>query len=113
MGWKSLRAFKEYQKRCTNRGVARSEELKQRVTGILDVMRGKRLVDGFLPDPDSNTFSVTKVVSEEPIVRTFSVTLSLQGRNRARAKGIVNRFCIPPEMKTETIERKILELFEA
>jgi hypothetical protein len=112
MGWKNKGDLREYEKRRANRGIARSQELEQRVVGILQNMQGRGLISDYT-NPAQNGFSVLRVVGEEPAIRTFSVTLSLQGRNRARAKGVTNRFCILPETKTETVEKKIVALFEA
>ena len=111
MGWKNEQDLRNYGIRRSQRGNARSEELGQRVTGILQNMQEQELVLDFMPDGQPNSFSVSKMVDGVQLVRKFSVTISFRGRDKAQANGISNRFCIPPETRTDTIEKKILALF--
>jgi hypothetical protein len=120
MGWKNKQDMDRYRGRRSQRYAAVGRELEGEVERILQKMLDDKKVDGFRRFPPYSTedgegadFSVTRGAGEQAVERRFGVTISLRSWREAcgRHSG-TTQFCFPIGTKPETIEKRILGLFE-
>lgn len=110
MGWKNKTDFKAYRDRRSQRGQQRAEELRDRVVGILTNMQDQNRIQEFVEVPNPAIFVVVGMVENMPTPRKFGVSIS-PTHPKENTDSVIY-FHIPPETKTETIEKKIIDLFK-
>lgn len=121
MGWKNKSDMKGYQDRRSERMSKQGRALETEVEKILARLLAEEKISGFTfhkpnskEDGDGKDFTICGKTGEEEASMSFGVTISLRRWRESRVKHPdVPQFCFPLGTKPETIEKKILSLFES
>ena len=114
--------FQDYEARKSERYAKRGKEFEETVATLLSKMAGDEKISGFThnqanshEDQQGKDFIVwVKKENDEVTTRSFGVTISFRSWNDSRLRHQnVPQFFFPLETKPETIEKKILELFNS
>lgn len=120
MGCGSSRRWKEFEVRRAKRVAQRGVCLEDEIERLLRSMQERGLIACFtrhehnsLSDRCGKDFTVRKLVGDHRMERSFGVTISSKSQNRARVLHYdIPQWWLPVGTKPETVERKILELFD-
>ncbi len=119
-GFANTHRFREWQKRHGERIAAEGRRLEDDVERVLAAMKSRGKIPGFArhephssEDQQGCDFTVSKLCEDGGLVmQSFGVTISPRSWRRAkRTHPDIPQLCFPLGTNTETIERRILELF--
>jgi len=120
MGWKNKQDMAEYRGRRSQRYADIGRKLEEEVERLLQRLLDEKKVDGFRrfppyskEDGEGADFSVTRGEGEHAVERRFGVTISLRSWQESCARHHeTTQFCFPIGTKPETMEKRILGLFD-
>jgi hypothetical protein len=118
MAFRNRNAIREFGKRCSARGAARGRELETEIETLLARMCEDGLITSFerhrpnsVEDSHGKDFTISKETPEGTKSASFGITISAKSRAEARMRHrSVPQMHFPPEIKPETIRKKILAL---
>lgn len=119
MGFRNLRSIHAYLARKSNRYSRLGRELEEEVYKILLKMKEQGLISDCIRHPphsvedrDGKDFSVTMMVANRLSSRSFGITISKRHWQEAISlHRDTPQFCFPIGTNRETIEKRILQLF--
>ncbi len=112
--------FKAFKDRRSQRMASIGIALEDEVSKILLDMREKSLIADFKShkhnsneDMEGKDFTVTKIINNSEVIRSFGVTISIRCWHRSKMRhNEIPQFCFPIGTKPETMQKRILELFK-
>jgi hypothetical protein len=116
---RTQRSLRKADHRKANRYSEVGLDLELHVESLLEKMVEEEIIQSFThhshnspEDSRGKDFTVSKVVCGEIIKKSFGVTISLRSWNHSKHKHPnVPQMCFPIGTKTETINKRILDLF--